>query len=41
MRKFLNFLRDMVAVVLVLAVTFGAGYYFGCYANKEESVVVE
>lgn len=41
MKKFLSVVRDIVTVALILAVTFGAGYYVGGNANKEEAVVVE
>lgn len=41
MRKFLNALRDIVTVVLVLSLSFGAGYYFGGAADKENPVVVK
>ena len=41
MRKFLNVLRDMVAVVVVLGLAFGAGYYFGGNSKAEEIVVVD
>lgn len=41
MKKFLNVIRDILTVMIILAVTFGAGYYIGDRANKEEVVVVE
>ena len=41
MKKFLSVVRDIVTVAIILAVTFGAGYYVGGNANKEEAVVVE
>lgn len=42
MKKFIVFLRDLVAVLIVLAVTFGAGYYY-CYnsSNKSTEVVAD
>lgn len=41
MKKFLSVVRDIVTVVIILTVTFGAGYYVGGSANKAEAVVVE
>ena len=41
MKKFLNTVKEVVAVVVIFAVVFGAGYYFGDMANQQESVVVE
>lgn len=41
MKKILGFLRDLIAVLVVLAVAFGAGYYY-CYisTNTEATEVV-
>lgn len=41
MKKILGFLRDLIAVLVVLAVAFGAGYYY-CYVstNTEATEVV-
>ena len=43
MKKFLCTLRNIVAVILILCTVFGAGYFYGCYIdrNKEEVVVTE
>lgn len=41
MRKILGVLRDILTLVLILAVTFGAGYYIGGRSSKGDSVVAE
>lgn len=41
MKKFLNTVKEIVSVVLILGVVFGAGYYFGDIANQQENVAVE
>lgn len=41
MKKFLNTVKEIVSVVLILGVVFGAGYYFGDIANQQESIAVE
>ena len=41
MKKFLNTIKEITAVVVIFAVVFGAGCYFGDKSNKNESVVVE
>ena len=39
MKKMFEFLKNLISVLIVLAVTFGAGYYY-CYLFHNESVVV-
>ena len=39
MRKFLDVVKDVLAVVIVLAITFGAGYFVGGNADSAEEVV--
>lgn len=41
MKKFLNTVKEIVSVALILGVVFGAGYYFGDIANQQESIAVE
>lgn len=41
MKKLLGFLRDLLTIVIVLAVAFGAGYYYGGRTENTTEVIVK